>query len=86
MVSLSGSFTVHCWIWMNGMIEVFVESFGSVRSRWWPEIKSACPDVPVLLVALQKELRNHPKTLKALKAKMQRPITYNIPHIFIDFC
>eukprot|EP01114_Cavostelium_apophysatum_P013346 TRINITY_DN3211_c0_g1_i1.p1 TRINITY_DN3211_c0_g1~~TRINITY_DN3211_c0_g1_i1.p1 ORF type:complete len:885 (+),score=252.80 TRINITY_DN3211_c0_g1_i1:27-2657(+) len=51
-------------------------TFESISTRWFPEIKMCCPDVPLILVGLEKELRFDVRTLKKLKARnLSKPIT-----------
>lgn len=50
-------------------------SFENVRSKWVPEVRHHCPDVPIVLVGTKLDLREDPETLKRLQEKQESPIT-----------
>ena len=35
-----------------------VKSFEHVRSKWYPEVRHHCPDVPIIIVGTKKDLRD----------------------------
>ena len=41
-------------------------SFENVKAKWLPEVKSHCPNVPIMLVGTQMDLRNDASTLEKL--------------------
>jgi GTPase SAR1 family protein len=44
------------------------------EKRWFPEIKTYCPDASILLVGVNIESRFHVKAVQKLKLKNQRPL------------
>ena len=50
-------------------------SFQNVQSKWIPEIRHYCADVPIVLVGTKIDLRTDDATLKKLQEKGQAPIT-----------
>lgn len=50
-------------------------SFENVVSKWCPEIKHHCPDVPFVLVGMKKDLRTDAKLLSRLASRGWAPIT-----------
>lgn len=50
-------------------------SFNNVASVWLPEIKSYCPKVPYVLVAMKTDLRNDEETMKRLAEKKLSVVT-----------
>ncbi|XP_039295750.1 ras-like GTP-binding protein RhoL [Nilaparvata lugens] len=51
-------------------------SFDNILSKWYPEVKHHCPDVPVVLVATKTDLRatDHDSVSTAEGKKMRRKI------------
>ena len=41
-------------------------SFENVKANWLPEVKSHCPNVPIMLVETQMDLRNDASPLEKL--------------------
>lgn len=52
------------------------ESYRSVSLKWVPELVHFCPNLPIILVGCQTELRSDEKTLGGLRKQGQQPITY----------
>lgn len=50
-------------------------SFENVLSKWVPEIRHHCPDVPIVLCGTKIDLREDPEMLKRLQEKDLQPIT-----------
>ena len=50
-------------------------SFHNVREKWLPEIRSHCPDAPLLLVGTQCDLRNDVKVLIELNKYSDKPVS-----------
>lgn len=50
-------------------------SYDNVRERWFPEVEQFCPRVPVVLVALKKDLREDENVIKDLAESGQSPVT-----------
>ncbi|KAM4571641.1 transforming protein RhoA-like isoform 1-T1 [Fundulus diaphanus] len=48
-----------------------LDSFENISEKWSPEVKHFCPNVPIILVGLNKDLRNDDQTREAL-AKMKK--------------
>ena len=51
-------------------------SFEDVRKLWFPQVFQHLPDIPILLVGLQAEMRSDPHTLQQLQTQNLSPITY----------
>lgn len=51
------------------------ESFQSVTSKWFPEITTHAPDVPIILVGTKLDLRSKPDAVQSLKDNNQSPIS-----------
>jgi len=49
--------------------------FGLFVFQWVPEVRSACPDTPILLVGLKSDLRDKPEALESLRKNGLEPIT-----------
>ena len=50
-------------------------SFENVKAKWLPEVKSHCPNVPIMLVGTQMDLRNDASTLEKLAKSRSKPVT-----------
>jgi len=50
-------------------------SFDNIKSKWVPEIRYHCPDVPFVLCGTKLDLREDPEMLKRLKERDSHPIT-----------
>lgn len=48
------------------------DSLNNVYDKWIQEVKHFCPNVPVLLVALKRDLRNDPATIQRLQQREGR--------------
>jgi Ras-related C3 botulinum toxin substrate 1 len=51
-------------------------SFENVRTKWAPEVKHYCPDVPIVLVGTKADLREDPDVVRRLNDKNQTVITH----------
>ncbi|ROL54806.1 Ras-related C3 botulinum toxin substrate 1 [Anabarilius grahami] len=51
------------------------DSFGSVREKWYPEVRHHCPNAQIVLVGTKLDLRDDKDTIEKLKKKKQIPIT-----------
>ncbi|KAK4472666.1 hypothetical protein MN116_003897 [Schistosoma mekongi] len=51
------------------------DSLENVQEKWMPEIRNFLPNVPVILVANKKDLRNDYTTKRELQKMKQHPIT-----------
>lgn len=49
-------------------------SLTNVTDKWLPEIRFFCPQIPLILVGIKKDLRNDPITCRRLKMNQQRPV------------
>ncbi|CAF3301215.1 unnamed protein product [Rotaria socialis] len=47
----------------------------SVAERWIPEVRHFCGGCPIILVACKIDLRTDSRTISALRAKNQKPVT-----------
>ncbi|KAF7342924.1 Small GTPase Cdc42 [Mycena sanguinolenta] len=50
-------------------------SYLAVRSKWVPEVRHYCPDVPFLVVATKIDLREDSKLMEELARGDQRPVS-----------
>ena len=50
-------------------------SYENIKNKWFPEIQQNTPDVPCVLVGLNLDLRNDPKTVSELQEKGMTPIS-----------
>lgn len=51
------------------------DSLDNVQEKWISEVHHFCADLPVILVACKKDLRNDAKTVDELRRTSQRPVT-----------
>ncbi|XP_044520996.1 transforming protein RhoA-like isoform X2 [Gracilinanus agilis] len=49
-------------------------SLVNILTKWAPEVKNFCPNVPVILVGNKKDLRNDQHTREELAKKKQEPV------------
>lgn len=54
---------------------VLPSSFRNVTSKWAPEIQRLCPDVPIILVGTQSDLREDVHVLIQLAQNQEQPVT-----------
>lgn len=54
---------------------VLPSSFRNVTSRWVPEIQRLCPDVPIVLVGTQSDLRENVHILIRLAQSQEQPVS-----------
>lgn len=52
-------------------------SLENICSKWVPEVRQFCPEVPILLVGTKIDLRDDPITVKNLQHEKKVPITKN---------
>lgn len=65
---------------------VNLHSYKNVRERWYPEITSHQPDLPILLVGTKIDLREDPVMLNQLKREKLTPITSKqVKSLLINF-
>jgi len=50
------------------------DSLENILEKWHPEVKHFCPNVPIVLVANKKDLRNDSTTIKELAKMKQEPV------------
>lgn len=51
------------------------DSLENVQEKWISEVHHHCQRIPVVLVALKKDLRNDPRTIEYLRRQNQRPVS-----------
>lgn len=51
------------------------DSFENVRHKWVDEARERCPDVPIILVGLKKDLRENPLAIEEMRKKTWKFIT-----------
>jgi len=54
---------------------ISIPSLKNVLGRWKPELDHHCPSTPTVLLGTKTDLRTDSKTLEALSAREQKPIT-----------
>uniref|UniRef100_A0A914PGU4 Uncharacterized protein n=1 Tax=Panagrolaimus davidi TaxID=227884 RepID=A0A914PGU4_9BILA len=52
------------------------ETLKDIPKYWIPEVRHFCPNIPFILVGIQKDLRNDPKTIAELARKNHEPVKY----------
>ncbi|KAI9229570.1 MAG: GTP-binding protein rho5 [Piptocephalis tieghemiana] len=51
------------------------DSLDNVQEKWISEVLHFCSNLPILLIACKKDLRNDPRTIEELRRLNQRPVT-----------
>jgi Rho family protein len=51
------------------------DSLENVRHKWIEEARERCPDVPIILVGLKKDLRDDPLAIEEMRKRSQRFVT-----------
>lgn len=51
------------------------DSLENVQEKWISEVIHFCADLPILLVACKKDLRNDPRTIEELRRQQQVPVS-----------
>ena len=51
-----------------------INSLSNIKEIWYPEVKHFCPDVPIILVGIKKDLRDDENARKELLNLGQEPI------------
>ncbi|KAK4644252.1 Rho GTPase [Podospora bellae-mahoneyi] len=51
------------------------DSLDNVKHKWVTEAQERCPEVPIILVGLKKDLRDDPVAIEEMRKKSQRFIT-----------
>ncbi|CAH8471590.1 unnamed protein product [Schistosoma bovis] len=51
------------------------DSLDNISTKWMPEIRNFLPNIPVILVANKKDLRNDSSTKRELQRMKQKPVT-----------
>ncbi|CAH8449179.1 unnamed protein product [Schistosoma guineensis] len=51
------------------------DSLDNISTKWMPEIRNFLPNIPVILVANKKDLRNDYSTKRELQRMKQKPVT-----------
>ncbi|KAF2665521.1 GTP-binding protein RHO-1 protein-like protein [Microthyrium microscopicum] len=51
------------------------DSFENVKAKWAEEARERCPGIPLILVALKKDLREDPLVIEEMRKKSQQFIT-----------
>ena len=52
-------------------------SYENAKSRWHPELKHYCPNVPILLVGTKLDLREDQDAVAQLKENKQEPVSHS---------
>ncbi|KAF8463784.1 P-loop containing nucleoside triphosphate hydrolase protein, partial [Gautieria morchelliformis] len=52
------------------------QSYGNVKTKWFPEVNHHAPHASVILVGTQLDLRDDPATIEKLRERGTAPITY----------
>lgn len=53
------------------------DSLENIPEKWVPEVKHFCPNVPIVLVANKKDLRQDDYTIRELKQQKQTPVSFS---------
>jgi Rho family protein len=51
------------------------DSFENVKAKWAEEARDRCQGVPIILVALKKDLRDDPVAIEEMRKRSQRFVT-----------
>ncbi|KAK9378139.1 small GTPase superfamily [Kockiozyma suomiensis] len=51
------------------------DSLENVTTKWITEINEICPDIPIILVGLKKDLRQDPQAIEEVRKRSQRFVT-----------
>lgn len=51
------------------------DSLENVRHKWIEEARERCPDVPIILVGLKKDLREDPMAVEEMRKKSMKFVT-----------
>lgn len=52
------------------------DSLDNVQEKWISEVLHFCVNLPIVLVACKKDLRDDPRIINELRGANQRPVTY----------
>ena len=52
------------------------DSLEDVKEKWFPEVRHFCPNVPIILLGNQLDLRQDISTINELKKRKQAPTTF----------
>jgi GTPase SAR1 family protein len=55
-------------------------SYSNIKSKWAPEIKHHCPNVPIILVGTKLDLRTNQKRISELAKSNQKPMSTQDGH------
>jgi Ras-related C3 botulinum toxin substrate 1 len=55
-------------------------SFENIKTKWIPEIRYHCPDTPIILAGLKKDLRENPEIRSRLAERNRTPISAQQGH------
>ncbi|XP_056311394.1 ras-related C3 botulinum toxin substrate 1-like [Danio aesculapii] len=53
------------------------DSFENVSEKWLPEVRHFCPDIPIILVGMQIDLRKDKLTIEYLEEIKHTPVTFH---------
>ena len=53
-------------------------SFENVKAKWLPEVKLHCPNVPIVLVGTQMDLRENAATIEKLSKSRSKPVSHEM--------
>uniref|UniRef100_A0A914V6H9 Uncharacterized protein n=1 Tax=Plectus sambesii TaxID=2011161 RepID=A0A914V6H9_9BILA len=52
------------------------DTLENISEKWYPEVRNYCPNVPILLAACKKDLRNNAEKIEELARTKQTPVSY----------